>query len=218
MEKKTSAFLSIEKIKFLLSALFILAIIFAGIFLFNRLKTETSVYRIENKYYGFEIKTPKGWFAEGKTLYSEENIAQLLQRCQNDEASESSGYEIGHFKFKSQKYPQNFDLALYSASDFSSGIILDIAINCVPSLIKNKETGYGYGDIDIGGEKALAGFLNYPSSNQIKDLSFFHDGLQYAVREYVYISLGDKESKEKKLTAEYDKIFSGIVSSFKFIK
>lgn len=218
MEKNTSALLSMGKIKVILSILFISAVLLAAVFLSARFSADTNAYRIENKYYGFEIEMPKGWFAEGKTLYSEDNIAQLLQACQDNKASGTSSYEVGHFKFKSQKYPQNFDQALYSASKFPSGIIIDITANCISSLTGEKNAGYGYGDINIGGENAIAGISDYPGSGGIESLTFLHDGLQYVISEYIYISPDNKGVEEKKLTTEYSRVFNKAISTFKFMK
>ncbi len=193
-------------------AVVILLILLVGLFLFYRFVVEKNIYHIENKYYGFEIKTPRGWFAESKAQYSEESIGQLLQGCQEDKMSGASSYEVGHFKFKSQKYPQNFNQEQNSTSDFPSGIILDVAVNCIPSIAKDKNAKYGYGDLDIGGEKALAGISDYLGSDKIKNLSFLHDGLQYVISEYIYLSSGDKD------LAKYRQAFNEAISSFKFIK
>jgi hypothetical protein len=219
MAKKKASFLNVEKIKFILSAAVLLIILSVGFFLIYRaVPADKNIYRIENKYYGFEVATPKGWFAEGKTLYSEENIAQLLKRCQNDVPEEGANYEVGRFKFRSREYPQNFDQAIYSASNLPSGMILEVVANCIPLFANNKVMNYGYGDLEIGGEKALVGFLDYQGIGRTKYLSLLHGGLQYTIGEYIYISPNDKKADENGLRLDYSHILDEVVSTFKFLK
>jgi hypothetical protein len=180
---------------------------------------QTKNYAIQNKYYGFKLATLQSWTAEGKAVYSEDNIAQLLSECRNDKSSQASIYEIGRFRFESQKYPQGFGDAGNLPSGFSSGAILDVTVNCIPVALQNKFIDYSYSNLKIGGEKAFSEFLNSLVFGSTKYLSIFHNNLQYKINEYVYVSPADKskgQNKEASLRSGYSKAFDGIISSFKF--
>ena len=81
-------------------------------------------YNIENKYYGFQLQAPKGWITKENTLYSEENIAQVLSD------NKSAGQQVGAFIVENQKYPDNFsDSTLNNVpSNIQSGAVLEIAV------------------------------------------------------------------------------------------
>lgn len=203
---------------FLVLATAILLILLAGFLLYYLLVSgEANNYRIKNKYYGFELKTPKGWFAESKAVYSEDNIEQLLVDCKNAGQGENSVYEIGRFRFESQKYPQGFGDMGYFPAGFPSGAILDITVNCIPGNMKDKIISYNYSNLEIAGEKAFSEILNMLGFERAKYLSFFHNNLQYKVHELVYISPSEKGNLEE-IKENFVRMFSGIISSFKFVK
>jgi hypothetical protein len=203
--------------------LLFLVLCFSGYFLYRYfVLNKTNDYFIKNKYYGFEIKIPKDWTAEGKTIYSEDNINQLLAECKRPggypESNEPSVYEVGRFRFKSQKYPQNLGEGGYFQAGFPNGAILDITINCIPDGVKNKIIDYSYGALKIGGEKAFGTSLNLLGFGNTKYFSLFHDNLQYRINEYVYTSSAPDKNFEEKLRENYAYIFKKIISSFKFIR
>lgn len=220
MARYHNVFVKKETIKFVALAVVGLLILSAGIFIcgyFILNKDKLNKYLIENKYYGFELKTPKDWIAEGKTLlYSEENISKLLTDCKNDKLNESSVYEVGRFRFKNQRYPQGFGDIGNFPTGFPSGAILDITVNCVPDHISNKNINSVYGNSKIDGEKTFEAFLNLIGLGKTKYLSFFHNNFQYRISEYSYISPVNTDEKEK-LRNGYSETFNEIISSFKFV-
>lgn len=203
-------------IKFFVFVIVILLLVLAGFFASHYfVKSETNNYIIKNKYYGFKLNTPKNWLAEKNTSYSDENIAQALLGCKNDKQGSSSAYEMGAFRFKDQKYPQNFgDMGIFPAG-FKTGAILQVTVNCIPDVIKNKITSYSFGNLKVGGEKSVEGVLNLFGFGNTKYISFFHGGLQYEISEYVYIAPSDK-GKETDIRKNYTETFNEIISSFKF--
>ena len=193
--------------------LIILAVFFVcRYFIFNK---TTSGYLVKNKYYSFKLATPKNWIAEKNMFYSEDNIAQLLEQCKNDNSKESSVYEVGAFRFEDQKYPENLNTLKSLPAGLSSGAILEVTVNCIPGEAKDKIINYGSASLKTGGEKTFELFFNSPGFGNVKYLSFFHNGLQYKINEYVYVSSGDK-AKDKDIRTEYAKTFNEIVSSFEF--
>lgn len=212
----------VKKTKFF-AILIVLLILLAGVFLYRYFTSnKQNNYLIENKYYGFKLQTPKNWFAEKNISYSEDNITQLLTECKNDKSNKASAYEIGVFRFKDQRYPQDFGISGYFPADLPSGAILEITVNCIPDSIKSKIGNYISGNLKVAGEKTFEEFLNLPEFGKTKYLSFLHDNFQYRVSEFVYISPSDKsdpkgDSKER-LRENYVKAFDKIISSFKFTK
>lgn len=208
-----------EKIKFILVTIVLFVVLLAGIILFYKMEAgKKNGYLIKNSYYGFELQLPKGWIAEAKTLYSEDNIARILQNCKNSSSDQTNSYEVGRFKFKSHNYPQNFDQSLYASLSLPSGVILDVVVNCVPFFVKNEEINYGGGDVEIGGEKTVVAFSDLPGVGKIKYFSFLHDGLQYVISEHIYISSQDEQRRGKAIKADYEKHLDEIVSTFEFVK
>ncbi|MGA2418415.1 MAG: hypothetical protein ABSF55_04240 [Candidatus Staskawiczbacteria bacterium] len=215
MAKYRRDFAKEKGIKFFVFVVIILLVILAGFFVYSRF-IKGNDYLIKNKYYGFELTTPKNWSAEENASYSEDNINQLLTECKSDGSSQSSVYEIGAFRFKDQKYPQDFGISGSFPAGFPSGAILEIAIDCIPGSIKSKVINYNYGNLKIGGEKAFDEFLNLPVFGKTEYLSFSHNNFQYKISEYVYVSPADKIKSEEKIRENYAKIFNEIISSFKF--
>jgi len=201
---------------FLLVVIFLM-ILSAGFFAYSRFFSgKFNNYLIENKYYGFKLQTPKNWIAEEKTIYSEENVTQILAQCKNDKSDGASLHEIGRFRFENPKYPDGLGDSGSFPAGISSGSILDIAINCVPDSIKSKIGSYS-GNIKIAGEQALEEFLNLPGFGKTESLSLLHNGFQYKINEYVYISSNDKKN-ESNLREKYNAEFDKIISSFKFTR
>jgi hypothetical protein len=171
-------------------------------------------YFIDNKYYSFRLAIPDGWVAEFKTIYSQDNIAKLLKACENDNSGELTSYEIGRFRFASQKYPQTFGQAGYTPKGISTGAMLDMVVSCPPKGVKNEITNYS-SNLKIGGEGALVGFLNLLGLGKVKYSSFLHNGLQYKIGEYIYIAPSDQAISEK-LRKSYSDDFNKIRGSLKF--
>ncbi len=207
LQNKTARF-SVVVVIILLA---LLAVFFPPRYFFS---SKINNYLIENKYYGFKLQTPKNWVAQEKTIYSEENINQLLTDCKNNKLNNAFVYEIGVFRFKDQRYPDDFGDLGYFPSGLSSGAILEIIVNCISDNLKN---GIGSlpGDIKITGEEALEGFLDLAGFGRTKYFSLFHNSLQYRINEYVYVSSQDKV-KDKEIRDDYTKAFSKIISSFEF--
>ena len=141
-----------------------------------------------------------------------------MSECKNDKSGKPTSYGIGVFRFKDQGYPQDFEVsALSNAPDgLPSGGVFEITVSCI-SDGKNKMTDYSYGNSEVGGEKANAEFLDLPAFGKTKYISFMHNGFQYKIGEYIYISQSDK-SNEGNLRQRYAREFDKIVSSFKFVK
>lgn len=175
-------------------------------------------YLVENKYYGFTIKTPKNWVAEKNISFSDEELSRIFNECQNNTADEAVPYEVGAFRFKDQKFLEGFEYSINQSGNYPSGAILNITVSCVPTKIKEKLADYGYGNLEIGGEKALSGVLNFIGSEKAKYLSLMHGNLQYRFNEYVYISPDDKGANEDRIRKNYEDEFNKIISSIKFVK
>lgn len=195
----------------------ILAVSVLGYFLYsNFFANKTHTYLLENKYYGLKLQAPANWVAEEKTLYPEDNIAKILTECRADRLVGAPAREIGAFRFRSSKYPDNSTGNGYTIVGFPSGTILEITIGCISDSTKNK-TGNYPGDITIAGENAMEDFLDSPDFGKIKQLYLFHNNLQYKISEYIYISPSDKKN-EAKLRLNYAETFNKIISSFSFTK
>ena len=210
-------FSKIERIRFFIFVVIILLIISAGFFIYQYfIVSKENSYIIKNKYYGFELKTPKNWLAEKNMFYSEDDINQLLEQCNSDKSGEASVYQVGAFKFKDQKYPQNLGVSGYFPPGLSSGAILEIAVDCIPDGIKDRVVDYSYASLKTGGEKTFEAYLNLPDFGKVKFLSLFHNNLRYKINEYVYVAPADKGKNEDKLRQNYTETFNKIISSFKF--
>ncbi len=180
-----------KKIKLFFLTIIVLLILLAGCFVYqNFFASKINNYRIENKYYGFKLQTPKGWIAQEQTFYTEDNIKQLIDKCENDKSINT----VGVIRFESQKYPDNFSTSESSQIGLSSGVILEVTVNCLPGDIKlTKTTGPGL-------EKII-----------------YNNNFQYRIDGYTYISSADK-SNENKIKENYTNDFNKIISSFLFIK
>lgn len=199
--------------KQLLAAVVVVAVVFLilliGFLIYHYFFSKNANgYLIGNKYYGFELKTPKNWVARENTAYSEENITQILAQCKNDKLDS----EIGDFRFESQKYPEAFGDPGYSSAGLTTGAILEITVNCISDNAKSNS-----GALIVAGEKASEEVLNSPEFGKTKLISFLHNNLQYKINEYVYISPADANNQNK-LKQSYTEVFDKIISSFKFTK
>jgi len=207
--------------QFFVFVVVVLLIILAGFFVYHYFFSDkTKDYLVKNKYYSFELQTPKNWIALGKTTYSDDDIAQLLAQCKNDKSNTSSAYEIGGFRFEDQRYPDDFvGLGVVNSDHFptglSSGAVLEIRINCIPDSVKNQWAIPMLSDLKVAGEKAFEDFLNSPEFGKAGHIFFYHNNFQYMVSQYVYISPGDK-GNENKLRQNYAATFNKIISSFEF--
>lgn len=219
MVKHHKDFLGGKATQSIIMATIVLLVLLVGAFFYQYFfMSKGSRYLLENKYYGFELNTPKGWTAEGKTaVYSEESIAQILSECKNNKSDGSPTYEIGRFRFTDQKYPQGFGDTGYFPAGFLSGAILDVTINCIPDDMKDQLVDYKYGNLEIGGAKAFGAFVDLLGIGRARYLSFLHNNLQYRISEFTYVS-SDDGAGEVKLRQNYTGIFNKILSSFKFIK
>jgi hypothetical protein len=171
----------------------ILVILLSG-FLIYKYFIKPNNYLIQNKYYGFSLKTPSGWKGEEETLYTEDNVSNILVECNKDTLEKSNTYEIGAFRFKSQKYPDDVDFSSFTTAGFPSGIILRVTVNCLTNVTKNRATEYYNGET--------------------KNIAFFKNNLKYVITEDMYISPADK-NKSDKLKEEYEETLNDIISSFK---
>jgi len=218
MAKGNKRFLKRKRIQFFAIIVIILLIICAGFVVYRYFFSAEKVndYLIKNKYYGFELKTPQNWMAEKNTSYPEDVIGQLLDQCKN-EKSNPFPLEVGAFRFKDQKYPQGFGETGNFTTNLPSGAILQAVVYCIPSGAKDGIVNYIYGNLQIGGEKAFAAFLNLLGFGKTKYISFYHGNFQYKISEYVYVSPADK-TKDKEIRTKYSGIFDEIISSFKFVK
>jgi len=221
MKKSLKYFIKNKIAKNTLLVIVGLLILIAGFFVcyylcFNFFHDGKKDYRIENKYYGFELRAPDGWVAEKKTTYSEDSIAQIVENCKNDNSINSSVYEIGKFRFKSQRYPEDFVNLGAASGDFPSGSVLCVVVNCIPTGIDNKIRSNIFNDFKIGGEKTVEREIDLVGFGKTKQISFLHNNLQYKITEGIYISPKDKEN-EGQLKNDYSNDLSEIISSFKFI-
>ena len=116
-----------KRIQFFGIVVAVLLIILAGFFFYHYFFSSEKVndYLIQNKYYGFELKTPQNWMAEKNTSYSEDTIGQLLDQCKG-EAADAFPLEVGAFRFKDQKYPQGFGEMGNVKTNLPSGAILQL--------------------------------------------------------------------------------------------
>ena len=205
MAKYNNVFIKIKTTQLFVAVAIILLISSVGFFLYRYyVSNKQNNYLVENKYYGFKLKTPENWVAKEKTFYSEDNITKILQECKNDKSNSASVYEIGAFRFENQRYPEDFGDPGYFPSGLSSGVILDVKVNCIPQGIKNKI---------INSEE----FLNLSGFGKTKQIYFLHNNFQYKISELVYISPNDKKNEEK-LRQDYVILSDKIISSFNFVK
>ena len=144
MKKNHKEFVEKTKMQFFVFIVIVLLVILVSIFIYSYYpKNKNDNYLIQNKYYGFEVKTPKNWIAEQNMSYSEDAISQLLSECKNDTLG-ASAYEIGAVKFEDQKYPDDFGATGNFPAGFKSGGILQITVNFIPNSAKNKIINYSY--------------------------------------------------------------------------
>jgi hypothetical protein len=209
------------KDKIIKLSIFVVAILLVVIICFFAylyfISKNVNTYVIKNQYFGFEIKTPKNWFAEENTSYSADSVDRLITRCINDKTSLASPYQIGAFRFKDYKFPQNLGVSGYFPDNIPTGAILEVTINCMPNYEENKPANYGYSNLKIGGAKAVQEFINLTGFGKTKYLSFFYKNIWYQITEYVYVSPEDKNNKEANIRDSYNNVFNKIISSFKFV-
>jgi hypothetical protein len=203
-----------EKIEFFISSIVIVLVLVVGFtwVYFDKPKS----FRIQNKYYAFELNAPKDWIAEENTSYTEDSISQILDQCKDGQPA-SDSYEVGVFRFEDQKTTSNISGEDGSFNQDKSSGILEISVSCMPNFPKDDLSAYGAGDLEIAGENAIKSIISLPQFGNVESISFFHNGLKYDLREYVYISSSDKGDRENLLRNSYQKAFSKIISSFKFI-
>jgi len=218
IKKRRTKFEDKETKKILLSlaiGLLVLSALFLLYFHFVILKPgKLNSYVIENKYYGFKLQTPKDWVAEERVWYPEDNIATILEECKNDKTKSVYAYEIGAFRFKSQRYPADLDVEKFSENNLPSGAILEITTNCVPEAMRGEIENYALGNLQIAGEKAIEKFLNLMGFGSTKQISIWHGDVQYIFSEYIYLGSGEN-SREKE---NYQQILDKAVLSFEFLK
>lgn len=212
MKIEKSALEKIKENKVFILILVVFLIVLIAISCAYFLKFRFARYVIKTNNYSFEIKIPKGWVAKELAYYSEENIEKSLSQCK--ENTSSFAYEIGRFKFMSQRYPDNFGQNGDFESDYSSGAILEIKIGCMGNPKNAIEINNQFGKIQIANEKTIESFFVSGFGNS-KSLSFFHNNFQYEISENVYVSPQDKLS-EQKIKDKYFAALSNIISSIKF--
>lgn len=209
MGKNNKVFMKTKIEKILAILIIILIILVAGFFAYKYFFTgKANNYLIENKYYGFKLQTPKGWIARENTVYSQDNIAQLLAACKNNK---STG-QVGDFRFDSQRYPETFGDSGYKPSGLSSGVVLEIMVNCVSDDPVNSSS-----NLVISGEKASENILNSPEFGKTNLISFFHNDLQYKIAENIYVSPADKNN-EASIRENYAAALNKIISSIELTK
>jgi len=202
----------LEIIKFAVSALVIIILLVAGLFWMRF--DQPNNYRIQNKYYAFELKTPRNWSAEQNSSYPEDAVGSILDKCKGDNYQEAP-YRVGAFRFKDQKYLQEVMGSQDIPDDAKSGALLSLTISCIPTYAKNGITGYNSGNFEIGGEKAMRASINMPGFGNVESFSVLHGGLKYDFKGFIYILPEDAE-KEEDIRSNYNKDFEKIISSFKF--
>lgn len=214
MVKRQKVSQKIKIIQLCIAVVIILLILIAGAFFYNYFtSSKVGNFSIKNKYYSFELQTPKGWVGEEKALYSEDKISQLLAQCKGGELTN----EIGAFKFKNQRYADNFGDSADLSANLPSGAVLEITVNCAPDNVKSGIGNYIPSSLEVAGEKAVTTFLNLPTFGKTEQISFLHNNLQYKISEDIYISSLDRINEEK-LRGSYTAMFNKIISSFKFTK
>lgn len=218
MAENYGDFRKIKGIKLFVFVAIILLIILAGFFVHKYfIANKSNSYLIKNEYYGFELKTPKNWIAEENTLYSKDNINQLLTECKNDNLDEGNVYKLGVLRFKDQKYFSDFETGQFTDSD-PTGAVLEVVINCISNNSNNENYNYNFSNLKIAGETAIENYSNLLGFGKTKYVTFLHNNFQYKISEYVYISSQDKIKNEAGIRSAYNKVFNEIISSFKFTK
>lgn len=219
MAEDYNVFVNRKKSRIFLVALVILLVLLAVVLLSGYFLNKKNNYSIQNKYYGFALETPASWFAQENTNYSEENITQILDECKNDKSNSVYAYPIGIFRFESNKSLEGFRDPGYSFNNVPSGAAIEIVVSCIPDDASDKIIDYSYSNLKIGGEKALEGVVGgLEGFGSAKYFSFMHNGFDYEISEYVYISPADNSKNEEKIKNSYEQVFNKIISSFKFIK
>jgi len=191
--------------------LFVLVVIVSLYPYFSSSKANS--YKIENKYYGFQLQAPKGWTTLENTNYYEASIAPLMDKCSKEKGNI---YEVGAIRIESQKYPQDLVDSGNLPTETKSGAILEVTANCYSDDIK-LDLGEP-SDVAIKGvDKTFVSFFDLPGFGKTKRISFYHDNLQYGITEYVYVSLADK-NQDNAIREEYVAMFEKVISSLNFTK
>lgn len=200
----------VKKIIIIVAILFILFAIIS--FLpFVESKSDNN-YKIENKYYNFELTTPKNWLAFANGNYSENKIAEILKQCQEEYQ------DVGIFRFSDKRYDKNIIEEDVIEKSISTRGILEILIQCFPK--KNEiEINQNNNDqsVKICEENTNVNYYNFKNFGKIKKTTFFCNGLIYEISEYVYVSSEDRD-EELLIREKYSQLFSEIISSLKFKK
>ncbi len=178
----------------IIGAIVVLVLLFGGFIFLRNIFSTTHAYLIKNNYYGFELKTPKGWTAQEKTYYTPDKISNIFADCQNDKSNSASVKEIGVFRFESHKYGQDINNI---DPKMPSGIILDFTVNCIPENIKSKVES---------------------SISENSQVLLLHGNFEYRISKYIYISLKDKQKSESAVKNNLSTVASKIISSIKFVK
>ncbi|MCX6722063.1 MAG: hypothetical protein NTY04_02650 [Candidatus Staskawiczbacteria bacterium] len=219
MARRKKSLIEKNKKQLFILAGIILLVLLAGNFLYNYFVSKNvNRYLIENKYYGFKLQTPKGWIAKESTLYSENEIGQILSECKSNKSS-SVAYQLGDFIFESQRYPEGFGVNGNFPPGLTSGVSLEITISCVSVTPKIELANY---NTKISGEKAVQTFINLLGFGNTKDISFYHNNLKYEISENIYIPPVKKGLPaallQQKTKLDYSNMVEKIVSSFKLTK
>lgn len=204
MVKRSKVSKKIKRTSFFVAVIIALLFILLGFFLYTHFLKPNN-YLIENKYYGFKLQTPSGWIAKEDIFYSENNIAQVLLTSKNNQSTNISGYEVGEFRFESQKYPDNFIDSQTLPTNFSSGLVLEVTVLYIPNPVK------------IVGENVIKGSSDSTLFGKVNNVSLINNNFQYKIDEYSYISSNDIKN-DNKIREDYSKVFDKIISSFKFTK
>ncbi len=213
MTKNHKGLKKTKRIKFFVFVVTALLIILAGFFAYRYLiASKGNNYLVKNKYYNFQLNTPKNWVAQEAVYYSEDNITRFVSQCKNDKSNASFAYEIGDFRFKSYRYPDDFGSDGYFAPGSPSGAILEVKVGCVHDSAKGLDINNKYGKLTVANGKAMEEVLKSEFGKE-KSIAFFHNNIQYIITEDVYTSPKDSEGK---VNSYYTKIFDKIISSFKF--
>ena len=141
MVNRRKVITKVNRIQIILLCVVILVILLAGVYLYNYyFLNKSHNFIIENKYYGFQLQTPKNWIGEENTSYSDNIISETLGECKNNNLTG----EIGVFRFESQKFPDDLDFTKLATTGFPSGTILEVVMNCVKGGIKDEINKYIY--------------------------------------------------------------------------
>lgn len=205
------------KIKIFLTAIIALLVLLALYFVltYSLPALKDNKYTVQNSFYGFSLSTPGAWSALENTDYSEENIGKIMDNCKNQKTT-AGNYMVGAFRFESNKLVGKSWENGFSFDNAPTGAILEILVECVPEPAPAKDDGFS--NLIIGGEKAAEGSVaSLAGFSTRKNYSFLHNGLEYKINEYIFVSKAD-EAAQKIIRADFEKEFTKIILSFTFLK